>query len=118
MTNSNRVELPLVHRWEGPMPKLAAEEQRDADQLVVNDLVAKLAASEKERASLYNEENIKVQNLGARLAEVRRRAISDFYTGTSLDACHQAFCMICEWGWPYDEKEGHEPTCPLREERP
>lgn len=70
-----------------------AKDQRDADQLIVNDLAT-------------------------RFADVRRRVIEDFYTGTSFDACHQAFCIMCERSWPYDEPEQHEMTCPLRKETP
>ena len=58
-------------------------------------------------------------SLGAKLAEVRKRAIHDFYTGTGKEATHWWVCSLCKPNagtWRYDEPENHEPTCPLRKE--
>ena len=48
-----------------------------------------------------------------RLAEVRRRMITDYYTGTSPDSPHWWACRVCSWVWRNGEAELHEPSCPL-----
>ena len=53
-----------------------------------------------------------------RLAEVRRRAIVDFYTGTDSISPHWAVCRVCSWVWKFEEAELHEKGCPIAEVKP
>ena len=51
--------------------------------------------------------------LGERLAEVRRRMITDFWDGTSPMAGHWWSCRVCTRTWRDGQPESHEPGCPL-----
>ena len=48
-----------------------------------------------------------------RLAEVRRRVIVDYYTGTSPDSPHWQVCRLCSWVWRWEGKETHDIGCPM-----
>lgn len=51
----------------------------------------------------------------AKLAEVRRRMITDHHTDTSgSDASRWWSCRVCAWSWRHGQPELHEPSCPLR----
>ena len=54
-------------------------------------------------------------NAEDRLAEVRRRMITDFYTGTSDDSPHWWTCRVCDYSWRHGEEDSHEETCPLKD---
>ncbi len=57
-----------------------------------------------------------IKGLEARLAEVRRRVIVDFWDGTSGDSGHWGTCRLCEWLWSFGEPEMHDAGCPMAEE--
>ena len=53
--------------------------------------------------------------LKERLAEVRRRVITDFSDGTGPSSNHWWVCRLCEWVWRDGEAELHEESCPMKE---
>ena len=55
----------------------------------------------------------KMPNLTERLLAVRRRAISEFWDGTSPTSGHWWVCLLCTWKWRAGDKEIHQPECPL-----
>ena len=48
------------------------------------------------------------------LDEIRRRMISDHYTGTSPDSSRYWTCRVCEWAWNDGDTPNHEPSCPIK----
>ncbi|MBI1973038.1 hypothetical protein HYS50_03465 [Candidatus Woesearchaeota archaeon] len=50
-----------------------------------------------------------------RLAEAKKRAIKDFYDGTSPTSAHWFVCILCGWVWRDGERESHDHDCPLEE---
>ena len=50
-----------------------------------------------------------------RLAEVRRRVIVDFWSGTDAASGHWQTCRLCSFSWHFGETELHEMGCPMKE---
>ena len=55
-------------------------------------------------------------NTEERLAEVRRRMITDFYKSAAPGSAQWWSCQVCGWVWRENEAELHEPSCPLKGE--
>lgn len=56
------------------------------------------------------------RTLKERMAEVRKRVIVNYCTGTAPDSPKFQACLLCHWSWHYGEEELHEPSCPMQEE--
>ena len=54
-----------------------------------------------------------LQEYEARIAELRKRLIVEFYTGTEAKATRFLSCRVCGWSWRKGQPEAHEPSCPL-----
>lgn len=55
-----------------------------------------------------------MSTLTKRLAEVRKRVIVDFYSGTAPSSTHWVACRLCDWIWRWGEAELHAEDCPVR----
>lgn len=56
-----------------------------------------------------------LETLRAKLAEVKKRLVYDFYAGSSPNSQHWWCCGACGSTWRDGHTEHHAPSCPLEE---
>lgn len=60
-----------------------------------------------------NQRDMRLVSVEQRLAEVRKRMITDYYTGTSPNSPHYWVCRVCDGIWTDGEVELHRRDCPI-----